>query len=332
MPGKSTVLYHTRSEVEAASRRYGMALRRTSSLFYPLNRKTLPVICRCTHATVVAEGSSQTAKGENNGLTDASQPTDGHVAVNTPTAHAHREYSGVVVPPIHYTPEPRQAWVRSFETGEKLGIIELSNFVFGARPRVDILHRVVVWQRAKIRAGTAKVKDRSEVRGGGRKPHPQKGGGRARQGSIRAPHYVGGGVVHGPRGPVSYEYTLPKKVRRLGLRSALSVKFSQGDLKIVDSLQLSSHKTRDLEPILDMHEWNSVLLVDGGDVDKNLCLASSNLETVDVLPSRGLNVYSILLRDTLVLTVGAVRMLEERLSQDSSELIPPKLSFYDDIS
>lgn len=257
-----------------------------------------------------------------------------HVVGSPTDEHARSElYTNKQKPVFHYAPEPKQAWVRCFETGEKLGIIELSDFVFGARPRLDILHRVVVWQRAKIRAGTAKVKDRSEVRGGGKKPRPQKGSGHARQGSIRAPHFVGGGVVHGPRGPVSYEYTLPKKVRRLGLRVALSVKFSQGDLKIVDSLQIPSHKTRDLEPILKMHEWNSVLLVDGSDAaDTNLCLASSNLQYVDVLPSKGLNVYSILLRETLVLTVGAVRMLEERLFQDSPEPMERSLSHVSDIS
>ena len=290
-----------------------MTLRTLSSRIASLSSKRLCVFYRCTQSTATRQEIT-------------SQDEDGAVSADhvvRPSAHArHRENSTIGAQKTvisHYTPEPKQAWVRSFETGEKLGIIELSNFLFGARPRLDILHRVVVWQRAKIRAGTAKVKDRGEVRGGGRKPYPQKGSGRARQGSIRAPHYVGGGVVHGPRGPVSYEYTLPKKVRRMGLRTALSVKFSQGDLQIVDSLTLPSHKTRDLEPILKIHEWNSALLVDGGDVDRNLCLASSNLESVDVLPSRGLNVYSILLHETLVLTVGAVRMLEERLGQDSCE-------------
>ena len=230
-------------------------------------------------------------------------------------AHAHLAPE----PPLHYSPVPKQAWVKSLQSGEKLGIIQLSDFVFGARPRIDILHRVVVWQRAKRRAGTAKVKDRSEVRGGGRKPRPQKGTGRARQGSIRAPHWRGGGVVHGPRGPKSYAYTLPKKVRRLGLRTALSVKFAQGDLEVVDSLRIDSHKTKTVTSILAKHGWKSVLFVDGGEVDRNFCLASSNIQKVDVLPSIGLNVYSILLRDALVLTVGAVRMLEERLLQDCSD-------------
>ena len=210
---------------------------------------------------------------------------------------------------------PLQTWVRNFETGENLGIVELNRDVFGTRPRVDILHRVVVWQRAKRRSGTAKVKDRGEVRGGGRKPWPQKGFGKARQGSIRAPHWRGGGVVHGPRGPVSYDYTLPKKVRQLGVRAALSIKHAQGDLFVVDSLHLSSHKTKHLLSVLELNGWNSVLFVDGGSVEKNLSLASSNVEAVDVVPSIGLNVYSALLRKTLVLSVGAVRMLEARLTR-----------------
>ena len=221
-------------------------------------------------------------------------------------------------PPTHYAPPPKQVWLKSLDTAEKLGIVDLHHFVFGARPRIDILHRVVVWQRAKRRAGTAKVKDRGEVRGGGRKPRRQKGSGRSRQGSIRAPHWRGGGVVHGPRGPVSYEYTLPKKVRRLGLRTALSVKFSQGDLHVVDSLQLESHKTKDFVSVLEKHGWKSVLFVDGGEVESNMCRVSANVPKVDVLPSQGLDVYSILLRDSLVLTLGAVRMLEARLLQDCS--------------
>lgn len=230
-----------------------------------------------------------------------------------------RDQDSSPLPVLHYSPPPLQAWVTGFQSGEKLGIIDLNSTVFGARPRVDILHRVVVWQRAKVRAGTAKVKDRSEVRGGGRKPWKQKGSGRARQGSIRAPHFVGGGVVHGPRGPVSYDYTLPKKVRQLGLQSALSIKLAQGDLTVVDALFLESHKTRDLLSILELHGLSSALLVDGGDVDINIALAAKNLPEVDFLPGRGLNVYSMLLRDSLVLSVGAVRVLEERLRADQAD-------------
>ena len=221
--------------------------------------------------------------------------------------------------PYHYKPPHKEVPLKSFQTGEVLGSVRLHHFVFGAPSRVDILHRVVVWQRAKRREGSAKVKDRSEVRGGGKKPWRQKGSGRARQGSIRAPHWRGGGVVHGPRGPKSYEYTLPKKVKRFGLRAALSIKYAQGDLTVVDTLQVASHRVREVLPILEREQWDSVLMVDGGDLDQNLCFATRNLEKVDVLPFRGLNVYSMLLRDKLVLSVGAVRLLEERLLQDCTD-------------
>ena len=215
-----------------------------------------------------------------------------------------------------YAPVVPQSWVTSFETGEKLGIVDLNERIFGRQPRVDIMQRVVVWQRAKIRAGTARVKTRDEVRGGGRKPWPQKGLGKARQGSIRAPHWRGGGRVHGPRGPVSYDYTLPKKIRALGLCSALATKYAQGDLCIVDSLAMPNGKRRttDLLKIIEDRQWNSVLLVDGETkVELNLAYASQNISTVDVLPCVGINVYSILLRDKLVLSIGAMRLLEDRL-------------------
>lgn len=234
-------------------------------------------------------------------------------------AHERLESLGIPLPKEseNWTPYRRpelEAWVTEFTTGKRLGIVQLSNLVFGQSPRIDIMQRVVVWQRAKIRAGTAKTKARWEVRGGGRKPRPQKGMGKARQGSIRAPHMRGGGVVHGPR-PRSYYYALPKQVRAMGVRCALSVKYAQGDLLVVDSLSLQSHKTQHLLGVLQKHKLDSVLLVDGGPLDKKLALASSNIQEVDVLPSVGLNTYSILLRKKLVLSLGAVRMLEERLSR-----------------
>lgn len=218
-------------------------------------------------------------------------------------------------PLLHYSPPPKQAWVVSFMTGNKMGIIDLNDDIFGASPRLDILHRVVVWQRAKMRAGTAKTKDRGEVRGGGRKPHPQKGTGRARQGSNRAPHMHKGGVVHGPRGPKSYDYTLPQKVVSMGLRTALSVKYMQGDVIIMDCLEVDSLKTKHFLSLMQIHNLSSALLVDGGSVNLKLCRATRNLQKVNVLPSRGLNVYSILHHDKLVLSLGAVWMLEERLLQ-----------------
>lgn len=216
---------------------------------------------------------------------------------------------------VPYTPVKPQAWVTSLETGKNLTIMELDDMVFGRKPRLDIIQRVVVWQRAKMRAGTAKVKNRHEVRGGGKKPWPQKGLGKARQGSIRAPQWVGGGVVHGPRGNKSYDYTLPKKIRALGLCSALAVKYSQGDLYLVDSLTPPTRRTKDLLSLIEEHQWgSSILMVDGGEkVDLNLAYASQNIPKLEVLPSIGLNVYSILLRDKLVLSVGAVHCIEERI-------------------
>ena len=211
----------------------------------------------------------------------------------------------------HRQPE---TWLTRFETGERLGIFKLDNRVFSYSPRLDILQRVVIWQLAKKRAGTAKVKTRGEVRGGGRKPWQQKGSGRARQGSIRAPHWKGGGVVHGPRGNTDYSYTLPRKVKALGLCTALSIKYAQNDLLVVDDLTVNNNSTKNLLRILDIHGLRSVLLVDGGDsVNMSIALSGGNIPHVDLLPITGINVVNILSRDKLVLTLGAVRMIEDRL-------------------
>ena len=218
------------------------------------------------------------------------------------------------IPLKPYKPPELEAWVTEFTTGKRLSIVKLNNAVFGQSPRLDIIQRVVVWQLAKRRAGTAKTKTRGEVRGGGRKPWRQKGSGRARHGSRRSPIFKGGGVVHGPR-PRSYDYALPKKVRSMGLRAILSIKYTQGDLHVVDSLEVDSHRTNTVFEILKARGWKSVLLVDGGQLSTNLALSSRNIPNCDVLPSLGLNVYSILLRDTLVLSLGALRMLEERLTK-----------------
>ncbi|KXJ29929.1 uncharacterized protein LOC110235655 [Exaiptasia diaphana] len=206
-----------------------------------------------------------------------------------------------------------KSWVTRLADEKPVGLIDLNEFVFGENPRIDILHRVVVWQRAKRRAGTACVKGRSEVRGGGRKPWPQKGHGRARQGSIRAPQFRGGGVVHGPK-PKSYAYTLPKKVRRMGLRVALSVRYAQGDLHIVESFE-DIEDEKDLIPILDKRGWKSAVLVDSVP-NPSLIGASEDLEKIDVFYSENVNVYSILLRHNLVLSLDAVKQLEERLVED----------------
>lgn len=199
--------------------------------------------------------------------------------------------------------------------------------VFNVPVRVDILHTLVDWQRAKKQQGTHKVKDRSEVRGGGRKPWQQKGSGRARAGSIRAPHWRGGGVIHGPK-PRSHAYKLNKKLRRLGLKCALSAKLNEGRLFVVDSLLPGQPKTRvmlaHLQALLAGQPRRSVLLMDsatnGTDGGAVLRRASGNLQGVEIVPVAGANVYSILRRDVLVMTRQAVDQVVERLRRPINRL------------
>lgn len=199
--------------------------------------------------------------------------------------------------------------------------------VFSVPVRVDILHRVVRWQRARMQQGTHKTKNRAEVSGGGRKPHPQKKTGQARQGSRRAPHFVHGGISHGPR-PRSHAHSLPKKVRRLGLKCALSAKAFEGRLLVVDSLQPSLAKTKvlsqHLERLLKGHPRRSVMLIDsdkhGADGGEALRRAAGNLRGVDVVPQGGANVYGILRRDVLIITKDAVLELVERLRRPINRL------------
>ncbi|XP_007488632.1 39S ribosomal protein L4, mitochondrial isoform X2 [Monodelphis domestica] len=165
--------------------------------------------------------------------------------------------------PVHRTPV--QAWVESLQGYEKtrVGLADLHPDVFAVAPRLDILHDVAMWQKNFKRISYAKTKTRAEVRGGGRKPWRQKGSGRARHGSIRSPIWRGGGVAHGPRGPTSYYYMLPMKVRVLGLKVALTVKLMQDDLHIVDSLELPTSDPRYLLDLVRHRYWgDSVLLVD----------------------------------------------------------------------
>ena len=195
---------------------------------------------------------------------------------------------------------------------KKVGDIELDDAVFGAKVRADILARVVNWQLAKRRTGTHKTKTRSEVRGTGAKPHRQKGTGRARQGTRRAPQMRGGGVVFGPR-VRSHATKLPKKVRALALRSALSAKCSEGKLVVLDAAKANTHKTAELVKTLAKLGWTNALVIDGPELDENFLRAARNVAGLDVLPSQGANVYDILRRDTLVLTRAAVERLAERL-------------------
>ena len=192
------------------------------------------------------------------------------------------------------------------------GKVDLSESIFGVEVRTDILHRMVKWQLAKRQSGTHKVKERGEVRGSTAKIYRQKGTGRARHGSKKVSQFVGGGVTFGPV-VRSHAFALPKKVRRLALRCALSSKQSEGKLVILDSAQLQEPKTKTLSDKVKAFGWSSVLIVDSADLDENLQLAAGNLGSVDVISSEGANVYDILKRDFLVLTTAAVSDLEGRL-------------------
>ena len=195
---------------------------------------------------------------------------------------------------------------------EEVGDIELADEVFGLPVRQDILARVVNWQLAKRRAGTHKTKGISEIQGTTRKPYKQKGTGRARQGSLRSPQYRGGARIFGPV-VRSHAFDLQKKVRRLGLKTALSAKQREGKLVVIDAARIDDPKTKALRTRLETLGWDSVLIIDGPTVDQALARAARNLPRIDVLPQQGANVYDILRRDRLVLTREAVRHLEERL-------------------
>jgi len=192
------------------------------------------------------------------------------------------------------------------------GDIELAEEVFGMNPRRDILHRVVTWQLAKRRSGNHAVKERNAVRGSTAKIYKQKGTGRARHSTNKAPQFRGGGVAHGPR-VHDHEHKLTKKVRALGMRSALSAKQADGKLVILDQAALYEAKTKTLTAKVAALGWGDVLIIDGGDLDHNLVQAAGNLADVQVMASAGANVYDILRRDTLVLTKSAVEVLEARL-------------------
>jgi large subunit ribosomal protein L4 len=196
---------------------------------------------------------------------------------------------------------------------EEVGSLELADAVFGVEVRPDILHRVVLWQLAKRRAGTHKVKTRGEVARTGAKLYKQKGTGRARHGSRRVNLFRGGGVTFGPV-VRSHAFDLPRKVRALGLRCALSSKAAEGKLVVLDEARLAEPKTKVLAGVLGKLGWGSTLLIAGTEIEANFQRAARNLPLIDVLPTQGINVYDILRRDTLVLTQDAVRQIEERLA------------------
>jgi large subunit ribosomal protein L4 len=191
------------------------------------------------------------------------------------------------------------------------GEAELPDEIFAAQPRADIMARVVHWQLAKRRSGNHKVKGMGEVSGTTKKPYKQKGTGNARQGSLRSPQFRTGGAVHGPV-VRDHGYDLPKKVRRLGLISALSQKQAEGKLVVLDAAA-SGPKTKDLAARLKVLGWHSVLIIDHA-VQADFLKASANIHRVNVLPTMGANVYDILQHDVLAVTTAAIEGLKERLA------------------
>ncbi len=195
---------------------------------------------------------------------------------------------------------------------KKTGSINLDEGIFGLEVRKDLLARAVKWQLSRRQAGTHKTKERNEVNGTRSKPFRQKGTGRARQGFARAAQMRGGGITFGPR-VRSHAVDMPKKVRRLALKTALSAKQADGKLVVIESSEIESPKTQDFAKHLHALGWGKALIIDGTDVNDNLAKAARNIIGLDVLPSVGANVYDILRRDTLVLTKDAVDQLTERL-------------------
>ena len=197
--------------------------------------------------------------------------------------------------------------------GKKVGSVELADSIFGLEPRADILHRVVTWQRAKSRAGTHAVKTVSDVQGSGKKAFKQKKTGNARQGERYKVHMRGGGVVHGPV-VRDHSIDLPKKIRSLGLKMALSSKVKDGSLVIIDSEKLATTKTNAFAKQLKKLEIVSALFVGATELDENFKKSAANIANIDVLPTIGLNVLDILKHEKLVLTADAVKAVEARLA------------------
>ena len=195
--------------------------------------------------------------------------------------------------------------------GGKAGSVELTEDIFGLDPRADILQRVVRWQRNKAQAGTHKVKTRSETSYSKKKIYRQKGTGGARHGDRNAPIFRKGGIYKGPT-PRSHGHDLPKKVRQLGLKHALSAKAKEGSLVILDNAATDGKTSALAKQVKDLG-WKRTLVIDGSDVNEQFATAARNIDGLDILPTMGANVYDILKRDTLVITKAGVEALEARL-------------------
>ncbi len=197
--------------------------------------------------------------------------------------------------------------------GKADGSVTLKDEIFGLEPRTDILHRMVRYQQLKAMSGTHDVKNRSEINLTKKKFGKQKGGGVARHGARSAPQFRGGGRAFGPT-PRSHAVELPKKVRALALRHALSAKAKAGELTVVSSIVSKEAKTAALRSQFGKLEWTNALIIDGAEVDKNFALAARNIPHIDVLPVQGINVVDILRRHKLVLTKAALEALEARFA------------------
>ncbi|MGM0838831.1 MAG: 50S ribosomal protein L4 [Bacillota bacterium] len=199
------------------------------------------------------------------------------------------------------------------QAGSNVGEIELADAVFGIEPNNSVLFDAIVMQRASQRQGNAKVKGRSEVAGGGRKPWRQKGTGRARQGSIRSPQWRGGGIVFGPT-PRSYSYKLPKKVRRLAIKSALSSKVLENELLVLEGLAFDAPKTKEMTSVLKGLEITRKALIVTADDSENVALSARNIPGVTVVTVNGVNVLDVVNHDKVIFTKDAVQKLEEVLA------------------
>ena len=192
---------------------------------------------------------------------------------------------------------------------EKVGEIELSDAIFGIEANKEAMHTMVVNYLANQRQGTQSTKTRTEVRGGGRKPWRQKGTGRARQGSIRAPQWTGGGVALGPK-PRSYRFSVNKKLRRLALKSALSTKVAENEIIVIDELKLDSFKTKEMAAILKAFEVDNALVVTAGK-DDNVVRSAANIPGIETSMAENLNVYDVLKHSKFIVTKDAVSKIEE---------------------
>ena len=199
------------------------------------------------------------------------------------------------------------------QNGSQVGDIELNEAVFGIEPNQSVLFEAIVMQRASLRQGTHKTKVRSEVAGGGRKPWRQKGTGRARQGSIRSPQWRGGGTVFGPT-PRSYSYKLPKKVRRLAIKSALSSKVLEENILVLESLTFEAPKTKEFKSVLGGLSVEKKALIVTADLDENVALSARNIPGVTVVTADGINVLDVVNHDKLIMTKAAVEKVEEVLA------------------